>query len=133
MSAVPPEFELSLTPDARLERDGGAVLVAARGFEVRLGSPHPTVAAALDRLAECGATEDALSDQAYCGGGMPALMTLLGAVRALDSAGLLLRRDRGLAAIVHALIPGPCWPGREEAVSAHADTRFRWSMSPRPL
>src|SRR5437762_2773146 len=87
-----PEFELSLSARARLERPGEGLRIAAAGFEVRLAAPAPGVAAALGRLADGGATEDQLCVEVLAPGETSALFVLFGLLRPLDAAGLLRRR-----------------------------------------
>jgi SagB-type dehydrogenase family enzyme len=79
-----PAFLLSLGPRARLERaDGDGLRIVGGGLSVP--APAPGLAGALARLADGGASEEALRDEV----GDTALLSLVGVLRALEANGLL--------------------------------------------
>ena len=89
---APLQFQLSLSAQTRLEQtDDGGLRIAAHGREFRVRAAAAPLASAAARLANTGATEDALCDEALQSGEAAALFSLLAMLRALDASGLLQR------------------------------------------
>src|SRR6516164_6259380 len=91
MSLAVPEFHLSLSTNARLEQCEDGFCISTGVQEFRFRTPVSALAGALSRLAEDGATEDTLCQQALQSGEMTALYSLIGVLRTLDSGGALQR------------------------------------------
>lgn len=72
------EFRLSLKGQARLEDGEDGILVAANGKELRIQAAAPALLAVLGRLADSGATESELCEQALLCGDPTALFALAG-------------------------------------------------------
>jgi SagB-type dehydrogenase family enzyme len=91
MPVAVPEFQLSLAANARLDQSEDGFRISTCDQEFRFRAPVPALSGALSRLAESGATENALCQQAVQSGEMMALYSLIGVLRTLDSRGALQR------------------------------------------
>jgi SagB-type dehydrogenase family enzyme len=109
MSSGEIPFELILSPQVRLDREEGALRVAAPWFEIRITAPTPGLLAAFERLESSGATADTLSEEVQQIDGPAGLFSLYGLLHPLDTAGCLSRQlaQRGKPlAIFHPLSGG---------------------------
>jgi SagB-type dehydrogenase family enzyme len=99
------EFRLSLKGEARLEGSEDGILVSANGRELRIQAAAPALLGVLGRLADSGATEGELCEQALLCGDPSALFALASVLRALDGSASLLRSVVVEGQIVATLVP----------------------------
>jgi SagB-type dehydrogenase family enzyme len=101
-----PRFDVLFGAHARLEPADDGVRIWARGANVVLRAPGEALSRALARLADGGATEDALTAELLLSGDPAALFSLVGILRFLDERGALQRRalldERPLATLTPA-------------------------------
>jgi SagB-type dehydrogenase family enzyme len=118
-------LRLMLTDQARIEQSEDGIRVSAHGGSVSVRKPASIIAAALDRLASTGATEDALREEALESRGASALFSVMGLLQALDAKGFLERRLVADGRHVASLIPtAPDFTFRAEPLERNARVKL---------
>src|SRR3954467_5605011 len=103
MMTAMPAFYLALVDQVRIDLDEGGVRVSTDEQSVAVRRPAAFLARALQRLANEGASEDSLQDEALETSESSALFSLLGVLQALDQRGFLKRNLVASGVLIAAL------------------------------